>query len=93
MIAGRPENETEKLICAIREICPNMGFIKKNGEIMLTGNDIRRLREVLNVLSRIDRIDIANKYETAAMLEIKEDRLAVTDMQDGNKGEAICVIT
>lgn len=92
MIAGKPANETEELIYTIREICPNMGFIERNGEIILIGNGIRRLKDVLDVLSKIDRIDIVNKYETLAKLETKEDRIAMTDVQDVKRGETICAI-
>lgn len=92
MLAGKPASETEELIYVIREICPNIGFIERSGEIILTGNDIRHLEDVLDVLKRIDRIVAVNEYGTMASLETKDENVTVTDIQDGNRGEIVCAI-
>lgn len=90
MLAGKPANKTEELVYAIREICPDMGFIERNGEIILTGNGIRHLKDVLDAISKIERVAIVNKHGTMAILETKEKPMTMTDMPDSKRGEIIC---
>jgi len=91
MISGNPLSESEEMIYAIRDICPEIGIIKKNGEIILTGREIERLKKIRNVILRINRIDELNKYGTMALLEIKDKKMEMADIRENNRGEKICV--
>jgi len=89
MIAGNPSNDIEEIKYAIREICPNMGIIEKNGEIVLVGSEISRLKNIQSVLSKISRIEVLNKYETMAALGIRDDEVKIMDMRE-KRGDELC---
>lgn len=91
MRAGKPRNEIEEIVSAIRIICPEIGFHRNNGTITLAGNDIEHLASVLDKLSKIENIQMLNKYGTKAYLTINIS--GDKTMPEGrNKREEICVI-
>ncbi len=91
MRAGKPRSEIKDVVSAIREICPEMGFYRDNGALILTGNDIEYLASVLDKLARIKNIRMLNKYGTKASLaiNISESREMLERIRECEK---ICVI-
>jgi len=65
------------------------GIIEKNGEIVLVGSEISRLKNIQSVLSKISRIEVLNKYETMAALGIRDDEVKIMDMRE-KRGDELC---
>lgn len=92
MIAGNPSTDADEITHAIRKVCPDIGLAKRNGKIILIGNNIKHLKRRLEILSRIEAVEPVNKYGTAAILEIKSSEAGIIGMMDKRRGEELCVI-
>lgn len=92
MIAGKPKDEIDEMIYALREICPDIGVIRKNGKVILTGNGIERVKKIVKTLSKIAAIEPVNKYGTQCILEMKSDKAIMMNVADCSIGEELCVI-
>jgi len=92
MIAGKPKDEIDKMIYAIREICPDVGIIRKNGRVILTGNGIERIIDIVKTLSEIEAIEPANKYGTQCILEMKSGEEVMMNAVGIGRGEELCII-
>lgn len=92
MRAGNPMTETEEIFYALREINPDVGIIIKKGEIIMTGNRIKEIKRMLNILHRIEEIESINKYETEAVIRIRSEKADMLDILEKIRGEKICVI-
>ncbi|MFA6096547.1 MAG: hypothetical protein WC788_02870 [Candidatus Paceibacterota bacterium] len=92
MIAGKPKDEIDEMIYALREICPDVGIIRKNGKIIMTGNGIMRVKKTVKILSGIERIESINKYGTRCILEMKGDEAIIMNVASNERSEELCVI-
>ncbi len=92
MIAGNAKDENQKVISALRTINGEIGYIIKDGKVLLIGKEIADILKVLKAVSQIRSIEIVNERGTAAILELKgQDPLYVQDMYEKG-GEVICAI-
>lgn len=92
MIAGNVKDENQKVISALRTINSEIGYIIKDGKVLLIGKEIADTLKVLKAISKIRNIEIVNEHGTAAILELKsQDPVYVQDM-DEKGGEVICAI-
>lgn len=98
MIAGRKPNEEEDIEIAeiksvLREICPDIGF-KDNGDqgtLIVTGNSVAYIIEILRVLARLELMCVIGEYSTEAILTIyPEQKKETSEITKGD--EKICVM-